>query len=194
MDFKEQIYSVLIISAAEKFNTSLAELLPDYKYEPVTQVESVGAAKRILSEREYDFVIINSSLTDNEGIRFSIDISSGKSAVVMLFVHNELYSSVFAKISKYGVYTLPKPTSKPIIIQGLDWMASTRERLRRLEKKTLSLEDKMQEIRLVNRAKWFLITELKMPEDEAHHYIEKEAMDRCISRKEIAEEIIKKYS
>ena len=32
MDFKEQVYSVLFISAAEKFNTSVSELLPDYKW------------------------------------------------------------------------------------------------------------------------------------------------------------------
>ena len=62
------------------------------------------------------------------------------------------------------------------------------------EKKTLSVEEKMEEIRIVNRAKWLLISELKMDEPQAHRYIEKQAMDRCISRKEIAEEIIRTYS
>ena len=52
----------------------------------------------------------------------------------------------------------------------------------------------MQEIRIVNRAKWLLITELKMTETDAHRYIEKQAMDRCVSKKEIAEEIIKTYA
>ena len=52
----------------------------------------------------------------------------------------------------------------------------------------------MAEIRLVNRAKLILINELKMSEPDAHHYIEKQAMDRCVSKREIAEEIIKTYS
>ena len=52
----------------------------------------------------------------------------------------------------------------------------------------------MQEIRLVNRAKWILIGSLKMTEGEAHRYIEKQAMDRCVPRREIAEEIIRTYS
>ena len=73
-------------------------------------------------------------------------------------------------------------------------MASTRERIRKFEKKAVSLEDKMQEIRIINRAKWLLISELGMAENDAHRYIEKQAMDRCVSRKEIAEEIIKTYS
>ena len=114
--------------------------------------------------------------------------------MVLLLVRNELYDEVFDKVSEHGVFMLSKPLSKQVIEIALDWMESARERLRRLEKKTLSVEEKMEEIRIVNRAKWLLISELKMDEPQAHRYIEKQAMDRCISRKEIAEEIIRTYS
>lgn len=77
---------------------------------------------------------------------------------------------------------------------ALNWMASTRERLRKNEKRTLTIEEKMEEIRLVNRAKWLLISELKMDEQGAHRYIEKQAMDRCIAKKVVAKEIIKTYT
>lgn len=73
-------------------------------------------------------------------------------------------------------------------------MESARERLRHLEKKSLSIDEKMIEIRLVNKAKWLLISELSMSEPDAHRYIEKQAMDRCITKRTIAEEIIKTYS
>lgn len=194
MDFKERIYSVLIVSAAEKFNTSLTELFPDFKYYPILFETSVSAAKRAMIEREFDFIIINSPLPDEDGIRFSIDVCSSKKSVVMIMVRNELYHSIYDKVSPHGVYILSKPTSKQIVTTALDWLATTRERLRKLEKKNLSLEEKMQEIRIVNRAKWLLITELKMTETDAHRYIEKQAMDRCVSKKEIAEEIIKTYA
>ena len=58
----------------------------------------------------------------------------------------------------------------------------------------MQIEEKMEEIRVVNRAKWILIRELKLDEPEAHRYIEKQAMDRCISKRIVAEEIIKTYS
>ena len=51
----------------------------------------------------------------------------------------------------------------------------------------------MEEIRIVNRAKWLLISELKMSEEDAHRYIEKQAMDRCITRRAMAESIIRTY-
>ena len=80
------------------------------------------------------------------------------------------------------------------MLHSLNWMESVRERLRQLEKKSLSIEEKMVEIRLVNKAKWLLISELSMSEPDAHHYIEKQAMNRCITKRTIAEEIIKTYS
>ena len=194
MDFKERVYSVLVVSASQKFDTSLKELLPESAYSPVRYESSISSANRALVEREYDFIIVNSPLPDDDGIRFSIDTCGDKKTVVMLLVRNELYHSVFDKVFSYGVYIISKPTSKQTVSGSLDWMATTRERLRSLEQKTLSLEDKMQEIRIVNRAKWLLISELKMTESDAHRYIEKQAMDRCVSKKEIAEAIIKTYS
>ena len=43
---------------------------------------------------------------------------------------------------------------------------------------------------LVNRAKWALIDKHGMTEQEAHRYIEKQAMDRCVTRRTVAEEIL----
>ena len=88
----------------------------------------------------------------------------------------ELHDSTYDRVAQYGVFTLPKPISKQTFLQALAWMASTRERLRRFEKSTLTIEEKMEEIRLVNRAKWLLISELHMDEPQAHRYIEKQAM------------------
>ena len=139
-------------------------------------------------------MIINSPLPDDSGIRFAIDTGSTKGSVVLLLVRTENYDEVRERVSDSGVYTLAKPFSRPMILTALDWMASTRERLRKMEKNTLSFEEKMEEIRIVNRAKWVLISELQMDEPQAHRYIEKQAMDRCLSRKEIAEEIIQTYN
>lgn len=194
MSLKERVYSVLIVSAAERFNNAFSALLSESKHSPITIVSSINAAKRAFSERPYDYVIINAPLPDDLGTRFAIDTSNTKGTIVLLLIRSELHAEIYDKIAEHGVFTLPKPTSKSIITTALDWMSSARERLRRVEKKTLSIEEKMEEIRIVNRAKWLLIRELNLEEQHAHRYIEKQAMDRCISKKAIAEEIIKTYS
>ena len=193
MSLKERVYSVLVISAKENFNASLQSLLPESKYAPVQMVSSVSLAKRFLLERSFDFVFINTPLPDDFGTRFAIEISGNKGTVILLLVRNEVYEEVCDKVTEYGILTLPKPASKQMVAHTLNFMAGIRERLRKLENKSLSMEEKMKEIRLLNRAKWVLIDELKMSEADAHRYIEKQAMDRCVSRREIAEEIISTY-
>ena len=194
MSLKEQVYSVLVVSAAEGFNEALSTLFPKAKYSPVCFVPSISAAKRAYAERSFDYIIINSPLPDDIGTRFAIDTCNLKGSVVLLMVRAELHAEIYDKVAEHGVFTLPKPTSKPTLVTALNWMSSARERLRKSEKKTLSIEEKMEEIRIVNRAKWLLISELKMDEQGAHRYIEKQAMDRCISKRIVAEEIIKTYS
>lgn len=194
MSPKERVYSVLIVSAAEGFNDSLSSLLPNSNYSPTNFVSNISAAKRAFAERAFDFVIINSPLPDDVGTRFAIDIGNSKETVVLLMVRAEFQAEIYDKVAEHGVFVLPKPTSKPTMVTALSWLSSAREKLRITEKKTLSIEEKMEEIRIVNRAKWLLISELKMDEQGAHRYIEKQAMDRCISKKVVAEEIIKTYS
>ena len=193
MPFKEHIYSVLIVSAAEKFNASVRNLLPEKDFSPVHIIGSISEAQRMILERPYDFVLVNTPLPDDFGRKFAIDVCTGKSSVAILLVRSELYDETYAKVVDYGVLTLRKPTSVPMMSQSLDYMRATRERLRRLEKKTVSLEDKMAEIRIVNRAKWALIESCKMTEEDAHRYIEKQAMDRCVTKREVAESILQTY-
>ena len=52
----------------------------------------------------------------------------------------------------------------------------------------------MEEIKLIGRAKLLLITKLSFTEEEAHKYIEKQAMDRCVKKSVIAYDIIKTYN
>ena len=193
MSLKERVYSVLVVSASEKFNAALSVLLPVSQYNPVRVVSDVSSAKRTMAERSFDFVIVNSPLSDGQGIRFAIDASTEKGTVVLLLIKSEIYAGTCDRVTEHGVFILPKPITKTALTLALGWMASARERLRQYEKKTLSVQEKMEEIRVVNRAKWLLVSELKMTEPNAHHYIEKQAMDRCVSKREIAEEIIKTY-
>ncbi len=193
MSLRERVYSVLLVSASESLNKSLSGLLPVSVYSPVTTVGSVSAAKRLIAERNYDFILVNSPLPDEDGMRFCIDAVYGGNSIATVLVRSELYPDFFDAASASGVFVVPKPLTKSTATLALDWMISARERLRHTEKKVLSVEEKMDEIRLVNRAKWLLISELHMSEPEAHRYIEKQAMDRCVRRKSVAEEIIKTY-
>ncbi len=193
MELEERFYSILLVSSSDKFNSSLLPLLSENRYSPVTVASDVTTARRFLAEHRFDIVIINSPLTDDFGTRLALDICENSATGVMLLVKAEHYPDINSRVSPFGVFTVSKPTTTQMINQSLLLLCATRERLRRMEQKAASIEEKMEEIRIVNRAKWLLIEQLKMTEGEAHRYIEKQAMDRCISKRSVAESIISIY-
>ena len=194
MSLKERVYSILLVSATDALASALSELLPVTKCSSIRTATNISSAKRKIADQSFDFIIINTPLPDDFGTRFAIDVCTAKHSVVLLLVKNDIHDSIHNKVAEYGVFTLPKPTSKPTLLQALNWLESAREPIRLFQKKSFSIEEKMAEIRQVNKAKWILISELKMNEPDAHHYIEKQAMDRCTTKKYIAEEIIKTYT
>ena len=187
----ERRYSVLAVSASLKFVETLRTLLPEARYGPVTVLHDAAAARRALAENSYDLVLINTPLPDEFGTRLALDACESSSAGVLLLVKAEHCPDIEAQVSAHGV--LAKPTSAQLFAQTLRLLCITRERLRGMEKKAVTLQEKMEEIRLVNRAKWLLIEELKMTEQEAHRYFEKRAMDRCVTRRAVAEQILSTY-
>lgn len=194
MSLKQRVYSALVVSASERFSAALTGFLPEAVYSPVITAASVSAAEREVARRGFDFIFLNCPLPDDSGIRFAIDSCRTGSTVALMFVSADMEDQIHARVAEHGVYTLVKPTPRGSMLQAMRWMAVTRERLRGLEKRVQPIEEKMEEIRLVNRAKWLLISELKMSEPDAHHYIAHQAMDRCVPKREVAEEIIKLYT
>ena len=194
VSLRKRVYSVLIVSASEKFQSSLLPLLPETSYSPIITVSNVGAAERTRNGQDFDLVFVNSPLPDDAGIRFAIDCCRAGGPVALPFAAAALYYQVQSRVTEYGVFVLPRPVPRDAVLRGLNWMTAARERLRRYEKKVQPIEEKMEEIRLVNRAKWLLISVLKMSEPDAHHYITHQAMDRCCSKRSVAEEIIRLYS
>ena len=190
MVFQERTYAVLIVSSSEAFSTSVRPLFPGTDYWPVDTVSFGGGARRNLLERNYDLILINAPLKDEFGSQLATDICADSSASVLLFVKNELLDEVTAKVMEYGVMTIQKPVSSVLISHSLRMLCAQRERLRHLEEKQRSVEEKISELRFVNRAKWLLIEQRGMTEEEAHRYVEKQAMDQRLSKQEVAKIII----
>ena len=121
---EEHAYSVLLVSASESFNESLLALLRAFGCAVVKTVDNISAAKRASAERVYDFVIVNTPLPDDMGVRFAVDVCTAGDSVVLLLVRNELHDEIRGKVTAHGVFTLAKPVSKPMMRISLGWMAS----------------------------------------------------------------------
>ena len=185
--------SALIVSSSQKAADYLHDILSKLRFSPVAEAVSIADAKRRQLENQFDLVLINAPLPDDFGIEFAESLCTDSSVGVLLFVKAELLEQVSYKVEDYGVLTFPRPGTRQSITSAIRLAAATHNRLSAFERRAVKLESKMKEIRLVNRAKWLLIECLSMTEAEAQRYIEKKAMDARISKREMAENIIKTY-
>ena len=192
MVFRDRTYGVLIVSASEKFNNRTQELLPGGYFWPVESAASGGEARRLLQRRQFDIVIINSPLPDESGMDLASDIGERYDCAVLVLVAAEHFDELSWKLAGEGALCAPKPVTVQVMLQSIRACCAVVERTRLIAGKQRSVKEKMEEIRLVNRAKWALINSRGWDEEEAHRYIEKEAMDRRIPKKTLAEEILAK--
>ena len=186
------IYRVLIAGANDRTFDSLRELLPPDSYEPPLRAGSAGEAKRMLLETDVDLVILNAPLRDEFGTQLALNLAQDNLCGLML-VPAESFDAVCYKVEDEGILTLSKPVSRSGLLGAIKLLTAMRGKLRKLDRQNQALQEKMQDIRTVNRAKWLLIEIKRMTENEAHYYIEKQAMDMRLSRREVAENIIRTY-
>lgn len=185
-------YRVLVAGAGDKIYDYIVDSLPKSTYDPILKAGDAGEARRMLLSTPVDIVIINTPLTDEFGIDLAQDLAEGTMGVLLL-VKNEVYDQVCYKVEDSGVLTLAKPMTRQGFYNAVKLLTALSARLKKMEKRNQTLQEKMTDIRIVNRAKWLLIEHHHMTEKDAHYYIEKQAMDTRLSRREIAEGIIRTY-
>ncbi|MBQ3330558.1 MAG: ANTAR domain-containing protein [Ruminococcus sp.] len=192
MNFTERHYKILVVSADDRFIKEVASLLQGDRFRPDAS-HSASDARCKLLEKAYDLVVVNAPLRDDSGSRLCIDVCRDNGTIAAIFAAADIYDEIYAKVSQYGVFVLQKPSSRALVNQGISLMVCARERLRTLEKKVGKTESKLDEIRIVNKAKWLLIDHEGLSEEEAHKQIEKSAMDAGLTKKLAAQLIIDNY-
>lgn len=188
---------ILFVSSSDKSEEFISEMLKGSPFEmtsEITIVKNSGEARRLCNEREFDAIIVNTPLRDEFGLELACDLAEGSYSGVILLAKAELIENISSRAEYGGVVALQKPVPRTIIIQALRSVAVMRNRLFGLHQKYVKLEQKIEEIRICDRAKCVLIQFHGMTEEESHRYIEKEAMDNRVSKKEIAENILRIYS
>lgn len=183
------IHSVLLVSKDSKILSSVTAMLVPPLFE-VTVAHDFNEARRICSGQSYNIVIVD--FADGEGTDFAIDISDSTSTI-LLMTPVQFFDQISYKVESYGILTITKPFDVFYFYNMMKISIAVQYKIQVLTSQTVKLKEKMEEIRLVNRAKMLLMQNLQMTEQDAHRYIEKEAMNRCIKKTAFAEQIIKAY-
>jgi len=185
--------NALIVSCMEKGTAFFTELLNAASINYIVTLQSCNEARRLLLERDFDIVIINAPLRDESGENLSKFVASKGVSQVMLVVKSEYFDAVSAVCENDGILTISRPMNRAVFWSALSLAKSTQCRIKRIQAENAKLIQKIEDIRVVDRAKCVLISYMGMDEKEAHKYIEKQAMDKRTARRTIAEGILKAY-
>ncbi|MBQ3379661.1 MAG: ANTAR domain-containing protein [Clostridia bacterium] len=185
--------SVLVVSSNEKAAELLMPMLSESGIISAMTVKTAGEARRITIERDFDLCIINAPLSDETGEALSRDLARDGESQVILLVRAELSEEMAGAVENDGVLVVGKPVKAAILRSVLRLAKAASNRMSALKTKNKALLQKIEDIRLIDRAKCILIEYLRMSETQAHHYIEKQAMDMRMTKREVALNILKTY-
>ena len=180
----------LIVSAGTNANEYLARHIAELGYPRPVIVPSGGEARRQMDGKDFEVIVINTPLPDEFGHELGTDAVQKTDAGVILLTKTGTAEQISDKLQDFGVLVLGKPFSAPQFRQAVQMAASNYKRLALLRAENQKLLDKIAQLRLVDRAKCYLIEKKGMTETEAHRLIEKNAMDTRRSRGEVAREIL----
>ncbi len=186
-------HNVLVVSSVDKGISFFSELLGTGQDEPVSVAHSGGEARRMMNTDSYTLVVVDTPLSDEFGLELAIYIAENSNAGTMLIVKNEIYDEICYRVEDYGIMTISKPISKQLFHQAHRMLNAVRAGMRKLEEENRKLQVKIEDIRMIDRAKYVLMEFLKMNEAQAHRYIEKQAMDMRMTKRAVAESILKTY-
>ena len=185
--------NALIITSTENSYAHIAGLLRASSLLKISRAQSCGEGRRLLMERNFDCTIIIAPLPDETGENLARQIALSESGQVILAVNSEIYEQVSAVCERDGVITLAKPVNRDLFRQALSMIRTMLARLSSVKSENESLKQKIDTIRIIDRAKNILISSCRMSEHEAHRYIEKRAMDTRSSKYAVSERIIYDY-
>ena len=154
-----------------------------------TEEDAIG----MMEKTEYDLVIINSPLEGKSGVELAIYAAEKHTAGILLAVRNNYADTISLKVEPYGVLVVGKPIVKAFFNQAVKFADVTRHRVLSLKEENIHLQLKLEEMKIINRAKCVLIQYLSMSEAQAHKYIEKRAMDTRTSKYSVSKQILKAY-
>ena len=186
--------SALVVSCAEKSISLFSEALVTASISHITVLPSAGEARRALLEKDFDLVIIDAPLPDESGESLSRYIAAKGLPQAILAVNSEHFNAVSAVCQGDGVLTVSKPINREIFWAALSLAKSVSGKLKRMQDENKKLKQKIEDIRIIDKAKCLLISCLKMTEQEAHRFIEKQAMNLRSTKRAIAEGILKTYA
>ena len=156
--------------------------------------DGLDEAERKLAQLDPALVVWQCDAPGLPALRQCVRLAEGSEAVFLLLVRPGTYEAVWRFVQAAGICVMSWPAPQDVFRQTLRNLLLLKKSLRAMQEKTDQLQSQLQDMKRIQKAKSLLMNQLGMSEADAHRWIEKAAMDRCVKKREIAETIIRMYA
>lgn len=187
------VKKAIVVSKYSNNAEALKSLLNKEGFGDVLVLEDSTVAKEMVVSDEYDLIVINVPLEKETGLELAIFCGENTTSSIMVIVQENKSVEVAQMMTSKGIMVISKPINKHLFHHYLMFSECFKKRMHRVVKENTKLKSQVETMKLVNRAKILLMQNLRMTESQAHHYLEKQAMDLRKSKYDIALRILNTY-
>lgn len=172
---------------------AITELLKECGFTNVKAVLSASEARKQYDSTDFELAVICTPLEDEFGLDLVSDINKMSDSALVIVANNDIADEVQKKVAFAGAFVLARPLNKLVFSQCIRYVMLSRDEILKLKSENLELQQKMKDMKLIDRAKCILIQYLRISETQAHRHIQKQAMDQRVTQVAVAKDILKTY-
>ena len=187
----KHLYNILFVSGEELFISKMKSLVPTENFNAVASVTSLHEAEDLLKSSSFDIIVLKFSTPCK--IKEALEFFRQLPTALLLITDEKHYGALYEQCTSNGVALIKQGSADLFFREALQMLCAEREKVCGIEMRATTAEGKAEEMKIINRAKWLLVSQLKMTEPQAHKFIEKQAMNRCVTKRTIAENILSAY-
>ncbi|MFA7108123.1 MAG: ANTAR domain-containing protein [Sphaerochaetaceae bacterium] len=194
---------ILLVTQSGKAEVALSKLIATYftqypekdrsTFNQLIVANNASDAKRRAFENDFDTIIINCPLIEGNSENLACDLTKTTYSTIIMLVQAKKAKEVEEIVISEGIFVSSKPIISQLFFENIRLGQVTRKRLLSLKKENLDLQVRLEQLKTINQAKLVLIQKKALSEEQAHKYIEQQAMNQRKPKIEIAEYILKTY-
>ncbi len=184
---------VLIAEDEALIRLDLKEMLEEEGFDVVAEVSDGATAVRLARELRPDLAILDIKMPVMDGIQAAEQITSERlSAVLILTAFSQRDLIERARAAGAMAY-LVKPFQKHDLLPAIEIASGRFEDLRGLEDEVGTLTGRLEARKVVERAKGLLQEHEGMSEPDAFRWLQRTAMQRRATMRDVAEQVVERY-
>jgi AmiR/NasT family two-component response regulator len=188
MNTQKQKVRVLVAEDETIIRLDLVEMLTEAGYEVVAQAENGAVAIELAKQHKPDLAILDVKMPEVDGITAAEQIIS-IAPVLMLTAFSQRELVERARDAGVMAYVV-KPFSINDLLPAIEIAISRHRQMKSLEAEVADIYERLETRKIIDRAKGILMKAMNLSEPESFSWIQKTAMDRRISMKDVAKAVI----